>query len=107
EAWLRDVYNGQTARPWTIAPTPKPSMTEDVTAQVRAFVSQQVAVAAAQTGQMPDPSLVRSQMSAEMSRFEEALAEEARATAKRMENRMDDQLQESGFPAEFAAFLGD
>lgn len=107
EAWLRDVYNGQTDRPWTITPTPKPSLPEQVTEQVRAFVSQQVASVAAQTGQMPDPSLVRSQMSAEMSRLEESIADEARATAKRMENRMDDQLQEAGFSAEFADFLGD
>ena len=107
EAWLRDVYNGQTDRPWTITPTPKPSMPEQITEQVREFVSQQVATVMAQTGQMPDASLVRSQMSAEMSRFEESIAEEARATSKRMENRMDDQLQEAGFAAEFADFLGD
>lgn len=107
EAWLRDVYNGQTDRPWTITPTPKPSMTNEVADQVRAFVSQQVAAVAAQTGQIPDASLVRSQMSAEMSRYEEALAEEARATAKRMENRMDDQLQEADFGSAFADFLGD
>jgi hypothetical protein len=66
-----------------------------------------VAAVAAQTGQIPDASLVRSQMSAEMSRYEEALAEEARATAKRMENRMDDQLQEADFGSAFADFLGD
>lgn len=107
EAWLRDVYTGQTDRPWTIAPTPKPAMTEDVIQQVHAFVSQQVAAVAAQTGQMPDQSLVRAQMSAEMSRYEEALADEARATSKRMENRMDDQLQEADFASELAAFLGD
>tara|TARA_R110002049_G_scaffold61446_1_gene163658 strand:+ start:3491 stop:5563 length:2073 start_codon:yes stop_codon:yes gene_type:complete len=107
EAWLRDVYSGQTDRPWTITPTPKPSMPEAITEQVRAFVSEQVAAVAAQTGQMPDPSLVRSQMSAEMSRFEEAIADEARATAKRMENRMDDQLKQAGFNSEFADFLAD
>lgn len=107
EAWLRDVYSGQTDRPWTITPTPKPSMPDAVTEQVREMVSQQVAATVAQTGQMPDPSLVRSAMSAEMSRFEEALADEARTTAKRMENRMDDQLKEAEFAPEFADFLGD
>lgn len=107
EAWLRDVYAGQTDRPWAVNPTPKPAIPTDAEEQVRQLVSQQVAAAFAQTGQMPDPMFVRSQMSAELSRFEEALKEQATDTAKRMENLMDDQLKEADFGTVFADFLGD
>lgn len=107
EAWLRDVFLGQTDKPWTVNPTPKPSLPPNAEQQVRQRVSQQVAMSFAQTGQMPDPRMVRSQMSAEMSRFEESLKEEARDTAKRMETKMADQLQEAGFHRTLADFLAD
>lgn len=107
EAWMRDVFLGQTDKPWTVNPTPKPTFPPDAEEQVREQVSLRVAEAFAQTGTMPDPTMVRSQMSAEMSRFEEALMEEARATADRMETVMDDQLKEAGWEREFAGFLAD
>ena len=107
EAWLRDVYSGQTERPWGISPTPKPTLPAAAAEQIRAAVSQQVAQAFAQTGQMPDPTAVRAKLSAETSRYEEALMDEARGTAKRMERKMEDQLIESSFNSVFAEFLGD
>lgn len=107
ESWLRDVYGGQTDRPWAVNPTPKPTIPASAEDQVRAVVSQQVAEAFAQTGQIPDPTIVRSKLSAEMSRFEEALTDEARKTAGRMEKKMDDQLKEAGFGGVLAQFLGD
>jgi len=107
EAWLRDVYNGQTDQPWQINATPKPDIPEDAEAQVQEMVSKQVGEAFAKTGQMPDPASVRAQMAAEMSRFEESLKEAAGDTAKRMEKRMHDQLQEAGFNSVLASYLGD
>lgn len=107
EAWLRDVYNGQTEQPWQVNATPKPDIPEDAEAQVQEMVSKQVGEAFAKTGQMPDPASVRAQLSAEMSRFEESLKETAGDTAKRMEKKMHDQLQEAGFNSVLAAYLGD
>jgi len=107
EAWLRDVFLGQTDRPWTVNPTPKPNIPPDAEQQVKQAVSQQVAQAFAATGQMPDPTMVRAQLSSEMNRFEQALKEEAKETSKRMENKMADQLEEGGFHAVMADFLAD
>lgn len=107
EAWLRDVFLGQTDKPWTVNPTPKPSFPPEAENQVREAVSKRVAQAFAQTGQIPDTEAVRAQMSAELSRFEETLREEARNTAQRMEDKMDDQLKEAGWEREFASFLAD
>lgn len=107
EAWLRDVFLGQTDKPWTVMPTPKPNFPPDAEQQVRDLVSQEVAAAFAQTGQMPDPTMVRAKLSSEMSRFEQSLKEAARDTTKRMENRMDDQLAEANFNKVLGDFLGD
>ena len=107
EAWLRDVFLGQKDKPWTVNPTPKPTFPPDAEQQVRDAVSAQVAQAFAQSGDMPDPVAVRARISAEMSRFEEALMESARDTAKRMEKKIDDQLKEACWEKEFAAFLAD
>jgi len=107
EAWLRDVFIGQADQPWALTPTPKPSFPPDAEAQVRAAVSQRVAQAFAQTGQMPDPTQVRAQLSAEMDRFEQALTDQARKTTERMEKRMADQLEEAGFRQVLGRFLID
>lgn len=107
EAWLRDVFLGQTDQPWTLNPTPKPDFPPDAEQQVRDRVSQQVAEMYATTGEMPDPVMLRSKMSGEMDRFEEALREEARKTTGRMERHMADQLAEAHFDSVMASFLVD
>lgn len=107
EAWLRDVFLGQTDKPWAVNPTPKPTFPPDAEEQVREAVSLQVAEAFAATGEAPDPRLVRAKLASEMSRFEQALMEEARATTERMEKKMDDQLKESHWDTVFATFLAD
>lgn len=107
ESWLRDVYMGQSDKPWSLNPTPKPDFPPDAEEQVRAKVSQMAAQAYMSTGQMPDPVAVRGQLSAEMDRFEEALADEARKTTDRMERKMEDQLAEADFETELAKFLID
>jgi len=104
---LRDVFIGQADRPWALSPTPRPSFPPDAEAQVRDTVRMQVAQAFAQSGQMPDPQIVRAQLSAEMDRFEQELMEQARKTTMRMERKMADQLEEAGFNDVLAAFLVD
>lgn len=107
EAWLRDVFLGQTDKPWTVKPTPKPAFPPEAENQVREAVSKRVAQSFQETGQMPDAEVVRAQMSAEMSRFEQTLREEATDTSLRMESEMDDQLKEAGWESQFADFLAD
>lgn len=106
-SWLRDVFLGQTDKPWTLNPTPRPDFPPNMEAQVRERVAVSVAEMFAQTGQMPDPVMVRAQMAAEMDQFEEALKEEARKTTARMERHMADQHAESQFDQVLDAFLLD
>jgi hypothetical protein len=107
ESWLRDVYMGQSGKPWSLKPTPKVDFPPDAEEQVRQRVSMMAAQQFAQTGEMPDPVAIRGILSSEMDQFEEQLQEEARRTTERMERKMQDQLTEAGFETELSRFLID
>lgn len=107
EAWLRDVFIGQTEKPWTLNPTPKPDFPPELEANVRAQISMEVAVLYAQTGQMPDPTMVRSRLAAELEAVEERLRDEARKSSGRMERKMEDQMVEGGFSHALGEFIAD
>lgn len=107
EAWLRDIFIGQTEKPWTLNPTPKPDFPPDVEQQVREGLSEEIAAIYAQTGALPDPSLVRSRLAAELEAFEERLRDEARKATQRMERKMEDQMIEGGFTQALGEFIAD
>jgi hypothetical protein len=104
-SWLRDVFLGQTSKPWGIRPTPKASFREDVETMIREAVSAQVAQAFAQGQPMPQPAQMRAAESALRSRLEQAMQEQARETTMRMERKIEDQLAEARFNDEFSDFL--
>lgn len=104
-SWLRDVFLGQTDKPWGIRPTPKPSYRPDVELKIQEAVSAQVAQAFAQGQPMPEEAQIRAMQASERNRMEQEMREEARETAKRMERHMEDQLTEANFNDEFADFL--
>lgn len=107
EAWLRDVFIGQTEKPWTLNPTPKPNFPPDVMEQVRQQVAQEVALVFTSTGQFPDQEAVRGSMARLADAQEERLKEEARISTRRMEDLMEDQLAEGGFIHALAEFVAD
>jgi len=104
-SWLRDVFLGQTNKPWGIRPTPKPSFRPDIELKIQEAVSAQVAQAFAEGQPMPEPEMLRAKASSERNRMEQELREEARATAQRMERKIEDQLAQADFNREFADFL--
>jgi hypothetical protein len=107
EAWLRDVYLGQTEKPWTMDATPKPSYPPDAVEQVRQQVAAEVANVYAKTGQMPDQVVVQALLSSMTDALEERLREAARISTARMEKLMEDQMVEGGFAAAMGEFLAD
>lgn len=107
EAWLRDVFLGQTEKPWTLNPTPKPDFPPDQLDAVKTSVSQAVAEMFAQTGQLPQMEEVRAMEARQLDEFEQRLQEEARLATQRMENKMEDQLAQGGFIHALGEFLSD
>lgn len=107
EAWLRDVFMGQTEKPWTLNPTPKPDFPPETENTIRTQVSREVAAIYAQTGQIPDPTTVRATMAELMEAVEQRLRDEARKATQRMERKMEDQLVQGGFVVALGDLLAD
>ena len=107
EAWLRDVFQGQTTKPWTLQHTPDPDFPPGTREEVEAIVAMNVAQQFAGTGQMPDPYALRGQRAALMEQAHERLKEEARQATERMERVIEDQLVEGGFDEALADFIAD
>ena len=106
EGWLIDVVNQTAKRFWSLAPTPIPSLPDDV---VKSMVDQTVADAKAKlaAGQPVDREYV---MQASLDNYDQELdrrVKEAQARAKRMEDKIADQLVEGGFYQAFANFVKD
>lgn len=107
EAWIRDVYLGQTEKPWTLAPTPKPELTEDSLARVRQQVAAEFAAAFAATGTPPDAQVMMARAS-ELAQAEQSrVAEVARTASAGMEREIEDQLVQGGWHAAMSEFIGD
>lgn len=107
EAWIRDVYLGQTEKPWTLAPTPKPEMTEDSVTKVRQQVASEFAAAYAATGVTPPDQVMRSR-AAELTQAEQSrLIEVARTASAGMEQEIEDQLVQGGWHDAMGEFIGD
>lgn len=107
ESWLRDVFIGQTEKPWSLKPTPKPDFPPDVRQQVEQTISREVAQAYNVTGRLPDPEMVRASRARYMDQVEERLKEEARISTRRMEDKMEDQLAQGGFMTAMGEYLAD
>lgn len=106
EAWLRDIFIGQTEKPWTLAPTPNPSLPENITASVKARVATEFAIAFAR-GTPLDPSMA-SEMEAQLINAEhERIMEQSRVTVERMERTMYDQMVQGGWITAMGEFLSD
>lgn len=107
DAWIRDIYIGQTEKPWTLNPTPKPDLAQDSLAAIRAQVSAEFAAAFAATGTAPTPEAMQSRVSELAAAETERTQEVARKTAERMEQTMYDQQIQGGFVVAMGEFIGD
>lgn len=107
ESWLRDVFIGQTEKPWSLKPTPKPEFPVEAREQVEQIIAQEVAQTYMQNGSMPDPESIRASRARYMDAVEERLQEEARISTRRMESRMEDQQAQGNFVSAMGDFLSD
>lgn len=107
EAWLRDVFLGQTDKPWTLNATPDPDFPPEIRAEIVQGVAMAVAQAFAATGQIPSEQDIRAQQTALTEQAGEQLQEQARKAVERMERLIEDQLAQGGFSKALAEFLAD
>lgn len=107
EAWIRDVYLGQTEKPWTLAPTPKPELTEDSVSQIRQQVAAEFAAAFATTGAAPSQGAMNARIAELTQAEQERVAEVARTATANMERTMHDQLIQGGWVNAMGEFISD
>lgn len=107
EAWLRDVFIGQTEKPWTLAPTPKPTLPESSMADIKAQIATEFAIAFAQTGVPVHPSAAQARAAQLANAEQERLMENARDSANRMERVMYDQQVQGGWVQSMGDFISD
>lgn len=106
-ALLKDVYLGQTDKPWSLKPTACPTFPASVANEVRDQLAQEVAAFYAQFEQLPDQASIRAAHATMQETAEARLREIARKMTERMERKMADQLSAGGFEEALAAFLDD
>ncbi len=107
-SWLRDMLLGQRAdKPWGTEPTPVP----DLSPRDRAKIEQSVAREAAQLAMAEQMGVAEELLIQRLEEIKTAARERirnlAKERAKRMEDKMEDQLLEGGWREAFNAFLDD
>jgi len=107
-SWLRDVMLGSGSdKPWTIKPTPIPTLPADVTEEMRQAAIDQMTKVMDATGQMLPPTQLRKYLNELREEYLYNLQEEAKFKVRQMENKMEDQLIEGGFIKSLDQFLDD
>lgn len=104
-ALLRDVFLGG-ERPWEVAPTPVPTIPDDITSAIDQLVMTEV-VAMAQMGAPPDEGQIDARRRQLRQQAEKAAKKQAKDEAVRSTDKLDDILREGNFYEAFAEFLID
>jgi hypothetical protein len=107
EAWLRDVYLGQTEKPWSLKPTPVPAVPPEELMQIRQQISAELAQAMGTFGTAPPSGMMQSRIAELEEAVNERMRDEARKAVEQMERYTQDQLVEGGFDKAFGEFLTD
>jgi hypothetical protein len=107
ESWLRDVYIGQSEKPWTLKHSPNPELPQDALEEIKVAVSQEIAEAFLAFGEPPPPDMIQSRKNELQDAVTQRLREEARIAIERMGRKMEDQLVEGGWELEWGRFLND
>lgn len=104
-AMLRDVYlSGD--RPWSVEPTPVPSLPEDITAAVDQLVQYELE-AVRRAGQPMPPEAAEQRRTMLLKQARDAARHRAEQRARRQQDEIEDKLLEGGFYDAFATFLQD
>lgn len=106
-SWVRDALIATgTERPWTLRPTPLPSLPPNINDQIVAAMAgnlKQMLLG----GQQISQDQVIEMMSSAKDQAEEEIRQSARDSADRMADKMEDQLLEGGFLQALDAFIDD
>lgn len=107
-SWVRDVFLGANdEKPWTLAPTKQPTLNPGVVKAITAQATQQAMALEQSTGQPVTPEVMSQVVSFIKDRVLAETYERSTQQVKRMEDKMEDQLQEGGFNVAMSQFIED
>ena len=107
-SWLRDVLLGSGSdKPWTIEPTPVPTLPPDVMEELRQAATEQMTQVIQTTGKPLPPTQLRKYLNELREEYLFNIQEEAKFKTRQMEAKMEDQLIEGGFIRALDQFLDD
>ena len=108
ESWIRDVLIPAGDKPWSLDPTPSPTLPDDSMEKIRAQVGQEAQQVAEHVGadkltaEMIDERIEQLRKS-----HEQEIASIAEKESDRIEKRIDDHFTEGGFYDDLSAFIKD
>lgn len=106
-SWLRDALLGQGHdKPWTISPTPDPSLPDDALDHLHEAVGREIGQFAAYGVEVP-PDVVRERIEQARKVLKTKLREKAREQAEDTERILEDELIEGNFTEAMDEFLDD
>jgi hypothetical protein len=104
-AMLRDIFLGK-ERPWTIEPTPTPTLPDDAMGNILQLVRSEVSALQAQ-GQQVDPDAIKQRMDQLDQAAQDATKKRAADEARQAADFIDDILTEGGFYQALDEFIYD
>jgi hypothetical protein len=103
-ALLEDLYL-TSERPWTVEPTPVPTLPEDIAQSIQRLVMAEVQGATGPDGEPPDASMILDRMGQLHEAALRAAKERAARQAEQATMKLEDMLIEGGFYSAFKEFL--
>lgn len=96
-SWLKDAYFNAQDRPWTIEPTPEPSLPQSIKIELDEAINNQIQLSLSEGGSLSLPE-ERKALIAELKNTAASMAYDyAEERTKRMSRVIEDQLLESGY----------
>lgn len=107
KSWIRDVLMPAGDRPWTLKPTPVPSLPDQVVQNINQRVARDAEQFMAATGQTIPVSQMRKVAEEVAKKAKDIIKKEAATRIERMADHIEDQLVEGGWNSEFDDVISD
>lgn len=107
-SWIRDVFLGANdEKPWSLSPTKQPTLQPGIVKAITAQATQQAMALEQSTGQQVTPDVMSQVVGFIKDRVLAEAYERSSQQVQRMEDKMEDQLQEGGFNIAMSQFIED
>lgn len=106
-SWIRDVLMPAGDKPWSLKPTPMPTLPPEIDAQVKERVQTDAMMYVQATGQMVTPQMIDMVHDKYAELVKQEIDKKAELAAEKMSDLIHDQLIEGGWDSEFDQVLND